>query len=225
MPDGLAKPHEHQWSNHDPAEADTSYPYNAVTAPARRIRVGCWSHSRRKFFDALSTGPEARELLDLIVELYAIEGEAKAAGIVGTDAHLELRRVKSAPVLSQIAEWLALQQAKHPPRSPLGEAIRYTKGQWEPLTRFLDDARVLLDNNGAEQALRVAALGRKNYLFVRNDEAGENIAGLYSLVATCEANEVNPEAYLADVLTRLASHPNADLDALLPHRWTPAAEG
>lgn len=204
-------------------QVDAFTGYNAVTAPARRIRVGCWSHARRRFYDALNTAPEARELLDLIVDLYAVEDEARGAGVTATAAHLELRRLKSAPAITRIAAWLAEKQAKHPPRSPLGEAIRYTQSQWVPLTRFLDDARLLLDNNGAEQALRVAALGRKNYLFVGNDEAGENIAGLYSLVATCEANDVNPEAYLADVLVRLASHPNAALDELLPHRWSPVA--
>ncbi len=202
-------------------QVDAYTGYNAVTSPARRIRVGCWSHGRRKYFDALPTAPEAREVLDLIVELYAVEDEAKAQGIEGTEAHLALRKAKSAPVIDRIAAWLAERQARHPPKSPLGEAIRYMQGQWEPLTRFLTDARLKLDNNGSEQALRVVALGRKNYLFVGNDEAGENIAGLYSLVATCEANDVDPEAYLADVLTRLATHPNADLDALLPHRWTP----
>jgi len=193
--------------------------YNIVTTPARRVRVGCWSHARRKFFDALPTAPEARESLDLILELYQLEDDAKSAGLLGTNAHLALRDSMSAPVLDKISKWLAEQKPKHLPKSPLGEAIRYAQGQWEYLTRFLENARIKLDNNGSEQALRVAALGRKNYLFVGNDEAGQNIAGLYSLVATCEANDVNPEAYLADVLVRLATHPNANLDELLPHRW------
>lgn len=197
--------------------------YNAVTTPDRRIRVGCWSHARRKFFDARSTAPEAAELLDLILELYAVEDEARAANVLGSSAHLTLRKEKSAKVLGQIATWMAEQKPKHLPKSPMGEAIRYAQGQWEALTRFLEDARIRLDNNGAEQALRVAALGRKNYLFVGNDEAGENIAGLYSLVATCEENDINPESYLADVLVRLSTHPQAELDELLPHRWKPAS--
>ena len=110
---------------------------------------------------------------------------------------------------------------KHPPKSPLGQAIRYTRGQWEALLRFLDDARVSLDNNASERALRTVALGRKNYLFVGNDEAGANLAGLFSRLATCEANGVNPENYLADILPRMASHPNSRLDELLPHKWVP----
>jgi transposase len=107
---------------------------------------------------------------------------------------------------------------KHPPKSPLGEAIRYTQAQWQALTQFLMNAELPLDNNLSENALR-----RKNYLFVGNDEAGENIACLYSLIATCEANGVDPEAYFRDVLMRLPTHPNARLDELLPHRWTPVS--
>ncbi|HET7549228.1 MAG TPA: IS66 family transposase [Usitatibacter sp.] len=202
-------------------QVDAYTGYNAVTAPTRRVRVGCWSHARRKFYDALSTAPAAAEFIELVIGLYVVEDEAKAQGILGTAAHLALRKARSAPLIEQIEKWLQAQQPKHLPKSPLGEAIRYAKNQWESLTRFLDDPRIKLDNNGSEQALRVAALGRKNYLFVGNDEAGENIAGLYSLVATCEANDVNPEAYLADVLTRLATHPNSDLDELLPHKWKP----
>ena len=87
----------------------------------------------------------------------------------------------------------------------------------------MEDASLPLDNNAAERALRAMALGRKNYLFVGNDEAGRNLAGLSSLVATCEANGVNPEAYLADVLMRLGSHPASRLDELLPHRWQPSS--
>jgi len=196
--------------------------YNAVTTPARRVRVGCWGHARRKFFDAQSTAPEAREALDLVLELYQLEDDAKAAGVLGTGAHLAMRNTMSAEVLERIKKWLADQKPKHLPKSPLGEAITYAQNQWSYLTRFLESARIKLDNNGSEQALRVAALGRKNWLFVGNDEAGRNIAGLYALIATCEANDVNPEAYLADVLTRLATHPNAELEELLPHKWKPA---
>jgi transposase len=196
--------------------------YNAVTAPARRVRVGCWSHVRRDFFEAQSSAPEARAMLNLILELYRVEDEAARGGILGTAAHLALRKEKSTPMVERIGAWLREQRGRHLPKGRLGEAIQYAENQWTPITRFLEDPRVKLDNNSAEAALRVAALGRKNYLFVGSDEAGENIAGLYSLVATCEANGVNPETYLADVLTRLATHPQAELDALLPHLWEPA---
>lgn len=197
--------------------------YNAVTAPQRRIRVGCWAHARRKFFEAQSSAPEARGMLDLILELYAVEYDASERDL-SLDQRVELRHEKSAPVLERIRGWLDEHRPKHVPKSPLGEAIRYVDGQWDALTRFLEHGRIPLDNNASERALRIAALGRKNYLFVGDDTAGENIAGLYSLVATCEANGVDPQAYLADVLTRLATHPSAQFDELLPHRWSPAAE-
>jgi transposase len=196
--------------------------YNGVILPDGRVRVGCWAHARRKFFEALSNAPEAQGVLDLILELYRVEHHASAANELGSPAHLASRKEQSAAVVDSIRDWLAAEEPKHPPKSPLGQAIRYTRGQWDALTRFLDDARLALDNNASERALRTIALGRKNYLFVGNDEAGINLAGLFSLLATCEANGINPEQYLADVLPRLASHPNARLDELLPHRWKPA---
>jgi transposase len=102
----------------------------------------------------------------------------------------------------------------------MGEAIGYALGQWDALTLFLTDPHLPVDNNASERALRVAALGRKNFLFVGSDEAGET-AGLYSLIATCEANGVNPVEYLADVLLRVQTHPASRIDELLPHNWTP----
>ncbi len=199
--------------------ADGYTGYNAVSDLNGRRRSACHAHVRRYFFDAMPTAPEAREVLDLIRELYRVEREAQVAGILGTPAHLELRKTKSSPVREKLKDWLLTAQKLHPPKSPIGEAIRYTMNRWEELGHFLKDARIPLDNNPAEAALRRVALGRKNFLFVGNDEAGEKLAGLYSLVATCEANRVNPLAYLEDVLTRVGSHPAAKVDDLLPHRW------
>ena len=105
---------------------------------------------------------------------------------------------------------------------PISTAIRYALNQWRELGRFLDDARVPLDNNASERSLRRVALGRKNYLFVGDVDAGRNIAGLYSLVATCEARGINPFEYLADVLPRVADHPNSRIDELLPGAWVAA---
>ena len=148
-----------------------------------------------------------------------MEHAAFEARIVGTPQHLALRRERSAPIRAELKAWLDEAQGQHPPKSPLGTAIRYTLNQWDSLGRFLDDARIPLDNNPAEAALRRVALGRKNFLFVGHDRAGENLAGLYSLVATCEANGVNPLAYLTDVIIRIHEHPNSRIDELLPHNW------
>ena len=193
--------------------------YNAVTVPQGRVRVGCWAHVRRRFFEALATAPEARQAMDLILELYRVEAQARDADVVRTVAHRELRQLRSAPVLEQLHAWMEQQAPLHPPKGPLGQAIAYALKQWEALGRFVLDERLPLDNNRSEAALRKAALGRKNFLFVGHEAAGENLAGLYALVATCEANGVNPEEYLAEVLLRVQTHPNSRIGELLPHEW------
>nr|WP_161604934.1 IS66 family transposase [Myxococcus xanthus] len=126
--------------------------YNAVTLPQGRFRVGCWAHVRRRFVDALATAPEAREALDFILELYRVEAQARDADVVRTAAHRELRQLRSAPVLAQLHAWLEAQAPRHPPKSPLGQAISYVRQQWEALTRFVENERLPLDNNRSEAA-------------------------------------------------------------------------
>ena len=125
--------------------------------------------------------------------------------------------------LDKLHEWLVKKKRKSPPKSPLGQAVGYVLNQWEPLTKFVSDVRLPLDNNAAERALRPIALGRKNFLFVGNDRAGQNLAVLQSLVSTCMANDVNPYEYIADVLIRIQSHPMSRIDELLPMNWKPLA--
>ena len=195
--------------------------YNPVTLPGGRVRVGCWAHVRRKFFEALSTAPQAQQALDFILEFYRVEHEAAQTGVVRMLAHRALRQHKSRPVLKALHAWLTAQLPLHLPKGPMGQALSYTLNQWQALSRFVDDEQLPLDNNRSEGALRKVALGRKNFLFVGHQAAGENLAGLYALVATCEANGVNPEQYLQDVLLRVQTHPNSRIDELLPHLWRP----
>jgi transposase len=196
--------------------------YNGVTVPGGRERAGCLAHARRKFFDAQSAAPEAaRKAMDFILEVYRVERAALDNEILGTPEHLTMRQTRSKAVMDEFKTWLEAEKANHLPKGPMGEAIGYALGQWDALTLFLTDAHLPVDNNASERALRVAALGRKNFLFVGHDEAGENLAGLYSLIATCEVNGVNPAAYLADVLLRVQTHPASRIDELLPHNWTP----
>jgi transposase len=200
--------------------------YNAVTIPGRRERAGCLAHVRRKFFDALGAAPEAaKHAIGLILDVYRIERAALDADLLGTPEHLRMRQTASKAVMDDFKAWLDAEQVRHLPKGPMGEAINYALGQWDALTLFLTDPHLPIDNNASERALRVAALGRKNFLFVGTDHAGENLAGLYSLIATCEANDVNPVAYLADVLVRVQSHPASRIDDLLPHRWIPLRPG
>jgi len=200
--------------------------YNAITMPGRRARAGCLAHVRRYFFDAQGAAPEAaKHAMDLILEVYKIERAALDADLLGTPKHLEMRQTASKAVMDEFKSWLDAEQGRHLPKGPMGEAINYALGQWAALTLFLTDPHLPIDNNASERALRVAALGRKNFLFVGTDHAGENLAGLYSLIATCEANDVNPVEYLADVLVRVQDHPASRIDELLPHRWTYARAG
>jgi transposase len=196
--------------------------YNKVTLPGARERAGCMAHLRRKFFDAQSAAPDAaRKAMDFILEIYRVERAALDTEVLGTAEHLRMRQTRSAAVMREFHDWLIAEQPKHLPRGPMGEAITYALGQWDALSLFLTDAHLPIDNNASENALRVAALGRKNFLFVGNDKAGENLAGLYSLTATCETNGINPVEYLADVLLRVQTHPASRIDELLPHNWTP----
>jgi len=196
--------------------------YNEVTSTGGRTRAACLAHARRRFFDALPYTPEARTALELIRDVYVVEHDAKADGIARTDEHTNLRRARSRPVMDRLHCWLVERKDQHAPKSPMASAVRYALNNWDELTRFLDDARIPPDNNRSESALRVVALGRKNFLFVGHEQAGANIAGLYSLTATCEATGVEPIAYLTDVLGRVGSHPAAHIDDLLPHKWRPS---
>jgi transposase len=198
--------------------------YNKVCTPEQRQRAGCLAHVRRKLFEARKLAPDDVDVaLQLILDVYRVEHDAKEAGIVGTPEHLALRQARARPAMHAFRLWLGEQEPRWPPKSGLGKAVRYALRQWAELTLCLDDANVPVDNNASERALRVVALGRKNFLFVGHAEAGQNTAMLYSLVASCEANGVNPEAYLADVLLRVQTHPAARIEELLPHRWASAS--
>lgn len=196
--------------------------YNRVTDVDGRTRSGCLAHVRRKIFDSLDMAPvEARRALEIILDVYRVEHEAKARKIVRTKEHLAMRQTTSREAMSRLHAWLVEQKPLHAPKSPLGTAIHYGLNQWETLQHFLDDVRIPVDNNASERALRVVALGRKNFLTVGDEDAGEHLAGLYSLVATCDAHDVDPIEYLRDVLLRVETHPASRIDELLPHKWTP----
>jgi transposase len=192
--------------------------YNVVTDVDGRERSGCWSHARRYLFDALATAPEARDGLDIILDLFMIEREAKCTNIVGTREHLALRRKRSAPVIARLRAWREAMAPQFEPKSPMGEALRYMKNQWTRLTAFLEDPLIPIHNNASEAALRIA-LFRKNSLFFGNKTAARRFMILYSLIATCERHDVNPEAYLADILLRIQDHPKDRVAELLPDRW------
>lgn len=192
--------------------------YNKLLSSGRRQRGGCNAHARRKIFDAREF-PESTTALEIIGEIYLVEREAKLDGIVATAAHAELRRTRSRPLFAKLLRWARRQRRHHAPRTLPGRAARYILKNWRELGLFLRDPRIPPDNNLSEAALRRVAQGRKVFLFVGHQQGGENLATLYSLVASCELNGVNPIAYLTDVLHRVDHHPASRIDELLPDAW------
>ncbi|HSN83373.1 MAG TPA: IS66 family transposase, partial [Polyangiales bacterium] len=177
--------------------------YNGVVGDGKRTRVGCWAHARRKFFDALATAPEARELLDQIVSLYRVEHFAAERGVLGTEAHSVLRDERSLVIVDAIDAWVDERIPNTPPKSPLGIALTYAKNQRQALRAFLKDPKLPLDNNASERALRIIAIGRKNFLFVGHEEGGHNLAILQTLCSTCKLHDVDPYEYIRDVAVRV----------------------
>lgn len=194
--------------------------YDPLEKKRKRRRNGCHAHVRRKFFEAGKL-PIVDEVLALIGFLYAVEHEAARRGVLGTDEHLDLRRRFSRPAFHRFMSICRVLRRSEAPKSLLGRAARYACNNFGALRGFLRDARIPLDNNRAEGALRIVALGRKNFLFVHSEQAGKNLALLYSLVTSCTRNGVNPIEYLTDVLDRIDDVATNDLRELLPDRWKP----
>lgn len=200
--------------------------YNVVTTPDARERAGCMGHARRKFFEAKESAPKMAEtVINKIRELYEVEYDAAADRILGTEKHLLLRQIRSKPLVADLIEFLEKEKPNRLPKGRAGKAINYFLKNKEALQLFLKDPKIPLDNNISERHLRLIALGRKNYLFVGHDQAGENLAVLQTLVATCVANDVDPQKYLTDVLIRIQTHPQSKLDDLLPNNWKPPPDG
>lgn len=194
--------------------------YDPVAKKGARLRAGCLAHARRKFFEAGDV-PEAREALELIGLMYAVEHEAERRDILGTPEHLALRREFARPLFVELLRLARGLRRAHGPKTLLGRAARYTWKNLRELGRAMRDARIPLDNNRAENAIRLVALGRKNFLFVHSEDAGKELALLYSLVVSCSRVGVNPVEYLGDVLARIDLTADDGLADLLPHRWKP----
>jgi transposase len=198
-------------------QADAYAGYDKLYARGDVIEVACWAHARRKFFDAQESDPaRALWMLEMIRRLYAVETPA-------TDRtppeRLDLRRSQSAPILSQIRLWLAEQQAQVLPKSPIAQAVGYALNQWPALIVYTSDARLSIDNNVAERALRRVAVGRKNWLFAGHDESAQAQAILWSLIATAQRHQIDPQLYLRSVLAHLPALPPEELQNYLPDVW------
>jgi transposase len=196
--------------------------YKALYAAGKVTEAGCWAHARRKFFEAhkLNKSEIAKEAVTRIAQLYVIEQEVQT---LGAAQRLQIRQERSAPMLAAFKVWLLEQRAQLARADVTAKAIDYTLRRWQALTVHLQDARIPVDNNAVENAIRPLALGRKNWLFVGSQQAGERAATLMSLIESAKLNGHDAWAYLRDVLTKLPTWPNWRLEELLPHRWQPPA--
>jgi hypothetical protein len=198
-------------------QADAYGGYDGIYHAQNVTEVACWAHARRKFYDAQDSDPKrAAQMLALIGQLYAVEREAKD---FTDDARLALRQERSVPVLAQIKAWLDAEGEVVVPRSPLATAITYAQNQWQALTTYTTQAFLAIDNNASERAMKRVALGRKNWLFAGNDQAAENAARLWSLIASCERHHVDPQRYLTSVLAKIGQTPPEELQQFLPDLW------
>ena len=182
--------------------------------------AGCWAHARRKFFDlhVSSQSAVAAQALAHIGELYAVEREAKD---VGPDERRVLRQTKSKPLLEAMHAWMVLMRHKVTDGSSSARALDYSLKRWVALTRFVDEPQLPIDNNHIENQIRPIALGKKNWLFAGSLRAGQRAAAVMSLIQSARMNGHDPYVYLRDVLTRLPTQKNSQIDELLPHIWQP----
>jgi len=179
----------------------------------------CWSHVRRKFYELATPGPApiAGEALQRIAALYAVEKDIRGRS---AEERRAVRQQEARPIIDALDLWMRAKLALISQKGKLAEAIRYALSRWEGLTRFIDDGRIELDNNTVERSIRPIALNRKNALFAGSDGGAEHWGTIASLIETCKLNEIDPLAYLTDVLARIANgHPNSDIDRLLPSAY------
>ena len=191
-----------------------------VGATAPLTEVACWAHARRKIYDihVETKSPAAAQALEMIARLFAIEADIKGRPPA---ERLAARRAKATPILSELRAFLDATMEKISGKSSLAGAFRYAAARWTALTRYVDNGRLEMTNNAAERAMRPLALGRKNYLFAGSDEGALAAPPSYTRSSRpLRLNDVDPEAWLGDVISRIADHPNTKIDELLPWKWT-----
>ena len=220
------RPREHLAGYAGWLHADAYPGYNALTTakggkPPRAAHVACMAHARRQLFKVYETAksPIAEEGLRRIGELYAIE-----AAINGRppEQRRAARQAQSKPLLEALHAWMQAQRRRLSGKSALGKALQYALSRWDALARYVEDGRLSIDNNLSERLLRGIAVTRKNFLFLGSDAGGQRAATIYTIAETAKLNGLDPEAYIAAVLDRLAhGHPISRLDELLPWNFKP----
>ena len=198
--------------------------YRALAERGGVTLAFCWSHVRRRFYELATAGPApiASEALERIAGLYRIESEIRGRS---ADERRSVRQDKSRPIIEALEPWLRQKLGLISQKTKLAEAIRYALSRWDGLTGFLDDGRIEIDTNVVERTIRPIALNRKNALFAGSDGGGEHWAIIASLIETCKLGGIDPQTYLADVITRIVNgHPNSGIDELLPWAYAPSPD-
>lgn len=181
----------------------------------------CMAHARRKFTESLDSDPvRAQYMLEQMQALYAIERRIKEEAMA-PEQLLALRKSEAVPLLTAIKAWMLAELPKVLPKSPIGQAIAYSLPRWDKLSIYTSDAKLHIDNNPVERAIRPIALGRKNYLFAGSHDAAQRSAMIYSLFSTCTLHNINPYNWLKDVLERMHNYTMNNLHELLPQNWKP----
>lgn len=182
--------------------------------------VGCWAHARRKFHELLerNDSPIAKKTLAYIGTLYDIERQATE---LPPGERRQLRDAQARPIVENLRDWLTLQRSQLTNGTRTAKAIDYALKRWAALVRYLDDGQLPIDNNWVENQIRPWALGRSNWLFAGSLRSGQRAANVMTLIQSAKINDLDPQAYLRDILERLPTARLSDLDELLPHNWSP----
>jgi transposase len=200
-------------------QADAFSGYDGIYAGGDIVEVACWAHARRKFYETLVHYPtEAKRILELIGQLYAVESRAKKLR-VKDDRRLAWRQRFSRRRLGRLRRYLDELSVRVLPKSPLGKAITYTLKNWTALNRYTEVPFLSIDNNLSERQIKQMVIGRKAWLFAGSEDGARNAAILFSLVVSCKLAEVDPFAYLKDVLARISTHPVGHIEELIPREW------
>ena len=201
--------------------ADAYSGYDAVVSLQERVSANCLAHARRKFDELFKSNASAvaAQAIQRIAGLYRIEADAK---VLDCEQRLQMRQERSRPLWKELHVWLQLERTRVPDGSAIAKAIDYSLNHWDGLSRYLLDGAVPIDNNHIENQMRPWALGRKNWLFIGSELAGERAAVVMSLLQSAKLNGHDPWAYLKDVLTRMPTQLNSRIQELLPHQWRSA---
>jgi transposase len=211
--------------------ADAFAGYDGIYAAGSVKQVLCWAHARRKFYDARTVQPEVAHIaVAHIARLYRVERDAhefnrtdeldsEQAWLAWHRRRRELRQQHSLPMLDEFHQWLQATERSVLPKSPIGQALQYVLPRWDGLVRYCENGALSIDNNLSERMVRPVAIGRKNYLFMGSDNGGKAAAVLYSIMASAKANQVEPFAYVRDLLGELSYNAPPPVRKLLPDAW------